>query len=62
MCWSKRLKGNDKTIICIDCGKEVEVDSKDTETCRCEKCRKIHLKEINRKKKKKWYDKQKIKT
>ena len=27
-----------KTIICIDCGKEVEVDAKDTKTNRCDKC------------------------
>ncbi len=37
-----------KTIICVDCGKEVVVDSKDNETCRCEECRKIHLRELKR--------------
>ena len=31
-----------KTIQCIDCGKEVEVDSKDNKTERCEECYKIY--------------------
>lgn len=31
-----------KTIQCIDCGKDVEVDSKDNKTERCEECYKIY--------------------
>jgi len=37
-----------KTIQCIDCGEEVEVDAKDNNTNRCEKCRDIHLRELKR--------------
>ena len=33
-----------KTIICIDCGKEVEVDALDNQTNRCEKCYEIYRK------------------
>ena len=48
-----------KTITCIDCGKKVEVDSKDNETCRCEVHREEHLKLLNRKRQKEWYYRQK---
>ena len=27
-----------KTVTCVDCGKEIVVSSKDTETCRCDEC------------------------
>jgi len=27
-----------KTITCVDCGKEVQVSSKNNKTCRCEEC------------------------
>ena len=37
-----------KTIKCIDCGEEVEVNAKDNETCRCDKCREIHKRELKR--------------
>jgi len=37
-----------KTITCIDCSEEVEVDAKDNKTERCEKCREIHLRELKR--------------
>jgi DNA-directed RNA polymerase subunit RPC12/RpoP len=37
-----------KTIQCIDCGKDVEVDAKDNETCRCEECRRIYIRERDR--------------
>ena len=37
-----------KTIQCIDCGKDVEVDAKDTKTCRCKECQKEHDKEYNK--------------
>lgn len=37
-----------KIIKCIDCGKEVVVDSKDNETCRCEDHRRTHKRELKR--------------
>ena len=27
-----------KTVVCVDCGKEFEVDAKDNQTCRCKDC------------------------
>lgn len=39
-----------KKIICIDCGKEIEVDSKNTKSCRCVACQAT----INREKKRIW--------
>lgn len=27
-----------KTVVCVDCGKEFEVDSKNNKTCRCNEC------------------------
>lgn len=41
-----------KTIICVDCGKEVVVDSKDNETCRCEECYKIYRRKYKAEKEK----------
>lgn len=46
-------------IWCIDCGEVVEVSEFDNETCRCEKHRQNHLRELNRKRQKKWYDEHK---
>ena len=27
-----------KTIVCVDCGKDIEIDAKDNQTCRCKDC------------------------
>ena len=51
-----------KTITCIDCGKEVEVDAKDNKTCRCDIHQKEYSLELNRKRQKAWYDRQKQKS
>ena len=50
-----------KTITCIDCGMDVEVDAKDNETCRCEKHREEHLKEVRRQQNKRYYENRKKK-
>jgi len=46
-----------KTIKCIDCGESIIVSSKNTKTCRCKKCAKIHRnnyqKELMRKRRQK---------
>ena len=31
-----------KTIVCIDCGTDVDISSKDNQTCRCERCYQTH--------------------
>ena len=38
-----------KKIVCIDCGIEFEVESKNTKTCRCENCQHENNKKIKRK-------------
>lgn len=42
-----------KKIICIDCGKEIEVNSKNNKTCRCTECQSITNKENARLRKQK---------
>lgn len=51
-----------KTIQCIDCGKEIEVDSKDNKTERCEECYKIYRTEYYRINKQKQREKSKMST
>ena len=41
-CTPKHEKIENKIIICVDCGKEVEISSKDNKTCRCEECYQKH--------------------
>lgn len=43
-----------KTITCIDCEKDVVVDSKDNETCRCESCKGIYIKKRDKIRKRKY--------
>lgn len=45
---------NIKTIICCDCGKEFEVDSKDTKSIRCKKCLSTYIKQRDRIRKQKY--------
>ena len=51
-----------KTIICIDCGKDVEVDAKDTKTNRCDECYKKYRTEYYRINKQKQREKAKMST
>lgn len=45
-----------KKIVCIDCGKEVYLESyMDTETCRCTECREIHLKKLKSEQNRRYY-------
>ena len=44
-----------KTIQCIDCGSNVEVDSKDNQTVRCDECQKKRDKKNQNQRYKKWY-------
>jgi len=43
-----------KSIICCDCGKEFEIDSKDTKSIRCNECLPIYIKERDRLRKQKY--------
>ena len=37
-----------KVIQCIDCGEWIEIDIKDTKSCRCDKCQLIEKRRIDR--------------
>ncbi len=42
-----------KTIICIDCGRDVEVDARNMTKIRCDNCQKEHRKKYDRDRKRK---------
>ena len=51
-----------KKIVCVDCGKDVFLDSyKDTETCRCNVCNEKHKKIIKSEQNKRAYKNRKFK-
>ena len=52
-CKNKETAILDKIIVCIDCGAEVRVNSKDNQTCRCEECQKEHIRKYDRERKRK---------
>ena len=54
--------GGKKIIKCIDCDKDVKVEAKDNETCRCQECNKKHKQELSRIRQKAWYNRQKIQS
>ena len=47
-CMKKNNTPRDRFIKCVDCGEIVEIGKFDNETCRCEKHRKEHLRELKR--------------
>ena len=50
-----------KKITCVDCGKEVYLDSyMDTETCRCKECREKHIKQLRSEQNRRYYESKKI--
>lgn len=42
-----------KFVMCVDCGKTLEIKSKDNKTCRCAECQKEHVKQYDRERKRK---------
>lgn len=44
-----------KLIWCIDCGEEVEIQEKDTHTCRCQNCKEFYDKKLKSKQNKRYY-------
>lgn len=61
-CAPKYEKIEYKTIKCTDCGVEVWISSKDTETCRCENCNLVYQRERNAKKNKAYRERNKNKS
>lgn len=56
---AKYQPSGDKLVICVDCGQEFTVNPLDTETCRCEYCRKLHLKKIKSEQNRRYYQSRK---
>lgn len=48
MCGNKYIPQETKTIICVDCGKEITVDARNMTKTRCDDCQDIRDKELNR--------------
>lgn len=66
--YESKYKGKDemaldyepKKIACVDCGKEVYLESyMDTETCRCADCRETHLKKLKSEQNRRYYQSKK---
>lgn len=53
---SKYQPVGDKVVVCIDCGKEFSVSALNTETCRCSKCREIHIKKLKSEQNRRCYE------
>ena len=56
---AKYHKRPKKIMICVDCGKEFVVKSKDTETCRCKECREKHIKQLKSERNRRYYESKK---
>lgn len=48
-----------KAIVCADCGCEVEIESRDTSTCRCANCQKEHKKQLRKEQNRRAYERRK---
>lgn len=52
----KTLDYEPKKVVCVDCGEEIYLSSyMDTETCRCEICRDVHVKKIKSAQNRRYY-------
>ena len=56
----KNIKSKTKTVQCVDCGKWIEIDIKDNETCRCKDCYAEYRKACVRENMKKYREKKKM--
>lgn len=59
-CGSKDNTNEFKVIKCIDCGEDVIVNKFDTETCRCEECKELHIKNLRKEQNKRYYQNKKL--
>jgi Zn finger protein HypA/HybF involved in hydrogenase expression len=56
----KNIKPKTKIVQCVDCGKWIEVNTKDNETCRCDECYSEYRKVCVRENMKKYREKKKM--
>lgn len=59
-CGHKEDVGEFRVIKCIDCGEDVAVNKFDTETCRCDLCRDMHIKKIRSDQNRRYYQNKKF--
>jgi len=59
-CGQKEETSEFKLIKCIDCGVDVALSTRDTETCRCEECREVHIKQLRSEQNRRYYQSKKI--
>lgn len=59
-CGQKEETNEFKVTKCIDCGEDVVINKYDTETCRCEECKEIHIKKLRSEQNKRYYQNKKL--
>ena len=59
-CGHKEEVSEFKAIKCVDCGEDLVVSKFDTETCRCEFCKEIHIKKLRSEQNKRYYQNKKF--
>lgn len=59
-CGQKEEVSEFKAIKCVDCGIDIIVGKFDTETCRCEGCKEIHIKKLRSEQNKRYYQNKKF--
>ena len=58
-CSKKYTPSETKIVTCVDCGKEFMAPAKASETCRCEECRELHVKNIRKEQNRRYYQSKK---
>lgn len=59
-CGQKEEINEFKIIQCIDCGVDIVINKFDTETCRCEECKELHIKNLRKEQNKRYYQNKKL--
>lgn len=59
-CGTKEDVDEFKVVKCVDCGEDVVVNKYDTETCRCESCKELHIKNLRKEQNKRYYQNKKL--
>lgn len=59
-CGQKEEVSEFKAVKCVDCGEDIMINKYDTETCRCEECKEIHIKKLRSEQNKRYYQNKKF--
>ena len=49
-----------KVVVCVDCGCDIIVGKYDSETCRCDECRDVYLKQLRSEQNRRYYENKKV--